>query len=359
MPDLYPLARPLLFALEPEKAHHATIALLKTAHSLGALPLMTGARPTGARPTGSTGSSEPVDPVDSTAVEVMGLAFPNRVGLAAGLDKAGEAVGAFGGLGFGHVEIGTVTPRPQPGNAKPRLFRLKDDRALINRMGFNNPGVDELLENLERSRGDYPGVVGINIGKNFDTPNERALEDYVTCLEGVYGAADYVTANLSSPNTVGLRDLQHESTCRELIERLQAKRAELAPAHGDRRVPIVVKIAPDLAEDAVKALAAVFGETGVDGVITTNTTINREAVRGHPFADEAGGLSGAPLTEKATAILSLLRREMDDAIPVIGSGGVMSAEDARAKFDAGAALVQVYTGLVYRGPSLVRELAAI
>lgn len=349
MPDLYPLARKLLFALDAETAHHVTLGGMELADKLGMLPLLTGGD--------LTGSGDRPNRVES--VEVMGLHFPNRVGLAAGLDKKGEAVSAFGALGFGHVEVGTVTPRPQPGNPKPRLFRLKEDEAIINRMGFNNPGVAQMLANLTDSTKGFHGVLGINIGKNFDTPNERFLDDYLACFEGVYGAADYVTANLSSPNTKGLRDLQSGDTCRELILRLKEKREEIAPAHGNKRVPIVIKIAPDLSDDAVKELAAVFGEAGVDGVITTNTTIDRAAVDGHPLANEAGGLSGAPLTARSTEVLALLRQEMDPAIPVIGSGGVMTAADALEKFDAGAALVQVYTGLVYRGPRLVREIAAI
>ncbi len=345
MPDLYPLARRLLFAMDAETAHHATLSGMRAADALGVLGLL-------------TGSGRSPDPLES-AVEVMGLRFPNRVGLAAGLDKAGTAVHAFGELGFGHVEVGTVTPRPQPGNDKPRLFRLKEHGAIINRMGFNNPGVAGLLANLERSRKDFRGVLGINIGKNFDTPNEEAIRDYLLCLEGVYGAADYVTANLSSPNTKGLRDLQNAETCRELILRLQERRESLQAGHGGKRVPLVIKIAPDLSDEAVAALAGVFSETRIDGVITTNTTIAREAVAGHPLANEAGGLSGSPLTEQATAILARLRSELDPAIPVIGSGGVMTADDARAKFEAGAALVQVYTGLIYRGPRLVREIAVM
>lgn len=343
MADLYPLVRKILFSLDAETAHHATLTGMKVADGLGVLGCLTGRCKSG---------------YDSeSAVEVMGLTFPNRVGLAAGLDKKGEAVSAFGSLGFGHVEIGTVTPRPQPGNEKPRLFRLKQHEAIINRMGFNNPGIEGMLENLTRSRKGFSGVLGINIGKNFDTPNEDFLDDYLACFEGVYGQADYITANLSSPNTKGLRDLQSADTCCTLIERLQEKRAEIQDSHGGKKVPIVIKIAPDLADDAIKALAAVFSETGVDGVITTNTTIERDAVAGHPRAEEAGGLSGAPLTEHSTQILALLRSEMEDSIPIIGSGGVMSAADARAKFDAGAALVQVYTGLVYHGPALVREIA--
>lgn len=343
MPDLYPLARRVLFSLDAETAHHATMAMMKSASAVGLLAPL-------------TGSSQGTNPVESEKIEVMGLTFPNRVGLAAGLDKKGEAIAAFGQLGFGHVEVGTVTPVGQPGNDKPRLFRLVEHDAIINRMGFNNPGVEGMMENIARSRKNFSGVLGINIGKNKDTPNEDFIVDYLKCLEGVYEAADYITANLSSPNTQGLRDLQSEDTCRELIERLKEKREELKAGGSGKFVPIVIKIAPDLEEDAVKGLAAVFSESRIDGVITTNTTIERDAVQGHARADEAGGLSGAPLSEKSTEILALLRAEMDDRIPIIGSGGVMSAEDARAKIDAGASLVQVYTGLVYRGAALVREI---
>lgn len=346
MPDLYPLARKILFSLDAEAAHHATLAMMKTADAFGVLGQITGL---------DAGS----DPVESREIEVMGLTFPNRVGLAAGMDKKGEAISAFGHLGFGHVEVGTVTPLWQAGNEKPRLFRLKEHEAIINRMGFNNPGVPAMMQNIAQSKKGFSGVLGINIGKNKDTPNEDFIDDYLKCLEGVYEAADYVTANLSSPNTKGLRDLQSESTCRELILRLQEKREELKSVLDGKHVPLVIKIAPDLADDAVKSLAAVFSETGIDGVITTNTTIERGAVQGHEHAEEAGGLSGAPLTEKATGILALLRSEMDDTIPIIGSGGVMTAADARAKFDAGASLVQVYTGLVYHGAALVREIAAM
>lgn len=344
MPDLYPLVRSLLFRLDAEKAHHLTLAALRHAGGLGVLGILAGG-----------GRSQ----AGETPVRLMGLGFPNRVGLAAGLDKAGEAVAAFGQLGFGHVEIGTVTPRPQPGNPQPRLFRLREHEAIVNRMGFNNPGVGGLLANLERSRRGFRGILGINIGKNFDTPNERAVDDYLLCLEGVYAAADYVTANLSSPNTKGLRDLQDAETCRELILRLQERRESLASLHRGKRVPLVIKVAPDLADEAVDALAAVFNETRIDGVIATNTTIDRAAVAGHPLAGEAGGLSGAPLSERSTEVLRKLRSGLDPAIPVIGSGGVMTAADARAKFEAGAALVQVYTGLVYSGPRLVREIAEL
>lgn len=349
MPDLYPLARRLLFTLDAETAHHATLAGMKAAHAMGLLRAATG----------SCCRPDPFASTPESAVEVMGLTFPNRVGLAAGLDKKGEAIAAFGDLGFGHVEVGTVTPRPQPGNPKPRLFRLREHEAIINRMGFNNPGVEEMMSNIHHSRVGYPGILGINIGKNFDTPNEHFLSDYLACFEGVYDEADYITANLSSPNTKGLRDLQSVETCHELIRTLQNKREELMPRHQGRRVPIVVKIAPDLDDDAIRGLAEVFSETGVDGVITTNTTIEREAVRDHPRGGEAGGLSGRPLTEASTRILALLRSEMDAQIPIIGSGGVMTADDAKAKFEAGASLVQVYTGLVYAGPQLVREIAQL
>ncbi|MBP6600260.1 MAG: quinone-dependent dihydroorotate dehydrogenase [Verrucomicrobiales bacterium] len=341
MLDLYPLARRLLFAMDAESAHHATLTMMRTADSLGLLAALTGSRP-GRNP-----------------VALMGLTFPNRVGLAAGMDKTGNAVHAFGELGFGHVEIGTVTPRPQPGNEKPRIFRLKEHGAIINRMGFNNPGIKGMLENLTHSRKNFSGILGINIGKNFDTPNEEAIRDYLLGFEGVYGAADYVTANLSSPNTKGLRDLQNAETCRALIGQLQAKRTELQATHGGKYVPIVIKIAPDLSEEAIEALAGVFSETGVDGIITTNTTIDRDAVAGHALAGEGGGLSGTPLIGKSTLVLKRLREKLDASIPVIGSGGVMSADDAKAKFDAGAALVQVYTGLVYRGPKLIQEIAAL
>ncbi|MEM9016006.1 MAG: quinone-dependent dihydroorotate dehydrogenase [Verrucomicrobiota bacterium] len=352
MPDLYPIARRLLFSLDAESAHHATLAMMKGADSLGLLPCFTGSSsPSKREPTGSAGGTNPVVPI-----EVMGLPFPNRVGLAAGLDKKGEAIHAFGELGFGHVEVGTVTPRPQPGNEKPRLFRLREHEAIINRMGFNNPGVEGMLQNIARSRKSFAGILGINIGKNFDTPNEDFLADYLACFEGVYEEADYITANLSSPNTKGLRDLQSAETCRNLITRLQERREEIRPSHHDKFVPIVIKIAPDLDDDAIRSLAEVFSDTGVDGVITTNTTIARDRVSGHPLADEAGGLSGKPLTEKATDILALLRSEMDPAIPVIGSGGVMTSQDAQAKIDAGASLVQVYTGLVYRGARLIHEI---
>lgn len=367
MPDLYPLARRLLFTMDAETAHHVTLRAMRAADRLGLLGWLSGAK--GGDQTGSGARPNPVEsdqtgyrpgpnPVGFAAmpVELMGLPFPNRIGLAAGLDKTGEAVSAFGSLGLGHVEIGTVTPRPQSGNPSPRLFRLVEHEAIINRMGFNNPGIAGLLANLERSRRGFTGVLGINIGKNADTPVEQSIEDYLTCFAGVYAAADYVTANLSSPNTKGLRDLQNADTCRELIVRLQEQRESLRSGHGGKFVPLVIKIAPDLSEESIADLAAVFNETKIDGVITTNTTISREAVAGHPRAGEAGGLSGAPLTMASTTVLRWLRRDLNPAIPIIGSGGVMSGADAAEKFAAGAALVQIYTGLVYRGPALVGEI---
>ena len=345
MPDFYKIARKILFRLDAETAHHLTLDGMRWAKRLGLLGVL-------------TGSSRRSDPVGSE-IEVMGLRFPNRVGLAAGLDKAGMAVDAFGALGFGHVEVGTVTPRPQPGNDKPRLFRLVEHEAIINRMGFNNPGVLALLANLEKSRGGFRGILGINIGKNFDTQNERALDDYLACFIAVYAAADYVAVNLSSPNTKGLRDLQNVETCRELIRVLQSAREELAPANSGKRTPIAIKIAPDLSDDQIRDLAGVFSEMKIDGVIATNTTIDRSAVAAHPRAVEAGGLSGAPVRQRSTEVIRVLRAALAPEIPIIGVGGILSAEDARKKLDAGAALVQVYTGLVYRGPALVREIAEL
>jgi len=338
MPDFYKVARKILFSLDAEKAHHLTLDGMRFANRLGVLGPLTRA----------VQKSDPV--------EVMGLAFPNRVGLAAGLDKAGTAVDAFGALGFGHVEVGTVTPRPQPGNESPRLFRLIEHEAIINRMGFNNPGIEQMLMNLSKSCRNFDGILGINIGKNFDTPNEKAFDDYLACFRAVYGRADYVAVNISSPNTKGLRDLQDVASCRELIETLQAARNDLAPDHEEKRTPIAIKIAPDLSEEQITDLAGMFSETRIDGVIATNTTIDRAAVEGHPRAAEAGGLSGAPVRERSTKVIRTLRKVLDDAIPIIGVGGILSAADAREKFEAGAALVQVYSGLVYRGPHLVREI---
>ncbi len=329
---IYSLARRALFLLPTETAHTAALQAL---HAYAAWP----------------GSSAP----PPGPRQRFGLEFPNPVGLAAGLDKSADHVDALGALGFGFIEVGTVTPRPQPGNPRPRLFRLPQHRALINRMGFNNKGVDHAVERLRQRR--FAGVVGVNIGKNRDTPLERALDDYDYGLARAYAVADYVTINLSSPNTPGLRSLQTGAAFDELLAGLDARRARLADAHG-RRVPLLVKIAPDLTDPELGTIAAAVRRHGIDGVIATNTTADRSAVAGSRHGDEAGGLSGAPLTAPATRVLSTLTERLEGAVPVIGCGGVMSGRDAAERAAAGASLVQLYTGLIYRGPALIREAAA-
>jgi len=333
MHQLYPLFRPLLFALDPEAAHDATFRALDAAAHLGFAQIVAPRLP-------------------RTPVTAMGIEFPNPVGLAAGLDKNAAHLAGLATLGFGFLEAGTVTPRPQPGNPKPRMFRLREAEALINRLGFNNDGVERFVANVERSK--YRGVLGINLGKNFDTPNERAADDYVAGLRAVYAHAAYVTINISSPNTKGLRDLQSEEALATLLERLKAEQRVLAQVHG-RHVPIVVKIAPDLTDDAIRGVARLLIANGVEGVIATNTTIARDAVAGSPHADEPGGLSGRPLFERSNAVIRTLARALDGALPIIGVGGILSGDDAKAKQDAGATLVQLYTGLIYRGPALVAE----
>ena len=330
---LYPLFRPLLFAADPELAHDIALKSLDAATAVGIARFAT-------------------PRVEGTPVEAMGIRFPNRVGLAAGLDKNAGHLAGLATLGFGFLEAGTVTPRAQPGNPRPRMFRLPAAHALINRLGFNNDGVERFVANVERS--GYSGVLGINIGKNFDTPNERAADDYVLCLRAVHAHASYVTINISSPNTKGLRDLQAESALGGLIRRIAAERDELAQRHG-RRVPLAVKIAPDLDDDAVRGIARLLVSQRIDGVIATNTTLARDGVEGLAHADEAGGLSGAPLAKRATALLKVLAHALDGALPIIGVGGILSGDDARAKINAGATLVQLYTGLIYRGPALVAE----
>jgi len=282
----------------------------------------------------------------------MGLLFPNPVGLAAGLDKDAAHIDGLAGLGFGFIEVGTVTPRPQPGNPRPRLFRITEKEALINRFGFNNVGIDAFLANLSRAR--WRGILGINIGRNADTPPERAADDYALCLEKAYAHASYVTINVSSPNTQGLRDLQQKDSLGSLLERLAAARARLAERYG-KRVPLVLKVAPDLDITGVKAIAEAVVRHGIDGVIATNTSTTREGVEGLRHADERGGLSGGPILEKSTRILSLFNALLDGKAVLIGAGGILSGEDAAEKFAAGASLVQLYTGLVYRGPGLVSE----
>jgi dihydroorotate dehydrogenase len=327
----YSLLRPALFALDPETAHDLTIGALSKAGLLAGLVC------------GKT---------SGRAVEVMGLKFPNAVGLAAGLDKNGEAIDGLSALGFGFIEIGTVTPRPQPGNPRPRLFRLPEAEALINRMGFNNHGAAALVENVKRA--NYRGILGINIGKNADTPIERASEDYLTCLSAVYGHASYVTVNISSPNTKNLRELQGADALDALLSLLKKRQDELAQIHG-RHVPIALKIAPDLDNDQITAIAELLRRHRMDAVIATNTTLARDQVSHLPHGQESGGLSGAPLREKSTAVIGELARHLQNEVPIIGVGGILSGADAQEKISAGAKLVQVYTGLIYRGPGLVRE----
>jgi dihydroorotate dehydrogenase len=331
---MYGLARPFLFGLDPERAHALTLAWLEAAHRFGAT-----------RTLGSRTAPYPT--------RALGLVFPNPVGLAAGLDKNGTHVDALLELGFGFVEVGTVTPLPQPGNPRPRMFRLPESEAVINRLGFNNDGVDALVRNVSRAR-RRTGLLGINIGRNKNTPNESAESDYLYCLERVYPLADYVTVNISSPNTAGLRELQEEQALRRLIGNLRDAQERLGAQHG-KRVPMLVKVAPDLSDDDIEAAARVLGDLGVDGVIATNTTIARTAIPDEPLAREAGGLSGAPLMNKSTAVLRMLRTRLPDNIPLVGVGGILSGADAAKKMAAGASLVQLYTGLVYRGPKLIGE----
>ena len=331
----YGLARPLLFALDPERAHELTLATIDHAARTGMLRLAGGA------------------PVDDP-IEVMGLRFRNRVGLAAGLDKNGAHVDALAALGFGFIEVGTVTPKAQPGNPRPRMFRLPEADALINRMGFNNHGVDAFMQNVARAR--FDGVLGLNIGKNASTPIERATDDYLHCLERVYPRASYVAVNISSPNTKNLRQLQGADELDAMLAALRERQLRLADRH-ERYVPLALKIAPDLDDDQIDAIAQKLEAHRIDAVIATNTTVSREAVMGMRHGKESGGLSGAPLREMSNRVIRALRARMPAGYPIIGAGGVMSGADACAKIDAGATLVQVYTGLVYRGPALVRECA--
>jgi len=334
---LYALARPLLFALDPEVSHRITLRLVDAAQALGLAGLA-------------------AHRVPGNPVRVMGLEFPNPVGLAAGLDKNAEHIDALAALGFGFIEVGTVTPRPQPGNPAPRVFRLPDAEALINRFGFNNVGLDAFLANVARAR--WRGILGINIGKNFDTPVERAGDDYQVCLERVYPAASYVTVNVSSPNTRGLRSLQEDAALDTLLARLAQTRARLAERHG-KRVPLALKVSPDLDAAQLRAIAIAVRKHRFDAVIATNTSVSREGVEGLPHADEAGGLSGAPILARATRALATLAGELQGEVPLIGVGGIMSGPDAAEKFERGASLVQLYTGLIYRGPVLIAECASV
>jgi dihydroorotate dehydrogenase len=331
--NLYPLLRPLLFKLNPETAHHLTLKLLDMASV--------------------SGISHSLYPeIKAEPVEVMGLTFKNRVGLAAGLDKNGDHVDALATLGFGFIEIGTVTPRPQPGNPKPRLFRLTEHQAIINRMGFNNLGVDHLVDQVRQT--NYQGILGINIGKNFDTPIEQAVDDYLAGFRKVYPWASYVTINISSPNTKNLRQLQQSDELKALLSELKEEQFRLAEKHL-RYVPVVVKIAPDLSSEEITQIARLLAGFAIDGVIATNTTLDRSTIAGHPLASEAGGLSGAPVKEKSTNVVRALAAELNGRCPIIAAGGILSADDAAEKIAAGASLVQIYSGFIYQGPQLIAE----
>lgn len=332
----YPLLKTLLFQLDAEAAHNLSLRGLRSAEKAHLLAPFSP----------KLAATEPI--------QCMGLTFAHPVGLAAGLDKEGNTIDALGRLGFSFIEIGTITPRPQAGNPQPRLFRLPEHQALINRMGFNNPGIDEGVANV-RQRQSFEGPVGFNIGKNKITPNEKATDDYLIAFRAAYPVADYITVNLSSPNTPGLRDLQAAEPTARLLESLQAEREKLAAKTG-RRVPIAFKVAPDLSESHIKELASVFREGGLDALIATNTTIERKAVKGHRHADEQGGLSGAPETKLSTKTIAAFHAELGRSVPIIGVGGIMTAQDALDKLAAGATLLQLYTGFIYQGPKLIQEI---
>ncbi|RKG38297.1 quinone-dependent dihydroorotate dehydrogenase [Acinetobacter rongchengensis] len=327
---LYSLARPLLFSLAPERAHELTLSMLKSAHKMGAIR----------------------QPVIAKPVTCMGIEFPNPVGLAAGLDKNGAYIDALAALGFGFIEIGTITPKPQEGNPKPRLFRIPQAKAIINRMGFNNDGVDQLVENVKASK--FKGILGINIGKNATTAVEDAVSDYLICLEKVYNYASYITVNISSPNTKNLRSLQSGHALTELLETLKKRQLELAEEH-QHYVPLVLKVAPDLEQSDIQFIASQLIQFKIDGLIVTNTTLSREGVEGLAFGDEAGGLSGAPVFEKSTACLAEFSKQLKGEVPLIGVGGILAGEQAVAKQQAGATLVQIYSGMIYTGPTLIQD----
>ena len=332
--NIYSLASPLLFQFDAETIHDFTLKSLNTAERLGALSLY------------------PTPPVCQSR-QVMGITFPNPVGLAAGLDKNAAVIDAMVALGFGFIEVGTVTPRPQPGNPKPRLFRLKEAQGIVNRFGFNNLGVDHLIENVKVAK--YKGVLGINIGKNFDTPMENAVDDYLICMQKVYAHATYITVNISSPNTKNLRALQEKEALAHLLATLKLEQTKLANQHG-KYVPITLKIAPDLEFEQINEIADLLMEHNIDGVIATNTTLDRDRVQGIEHAEEAGGLSGAPVRKKSTLVIQQLSQRLQGAVPIIGVGGILSGADAVEKITAGAELVQVYSGLIYKGPKLVHDI---
>jgi len=328
----YKVARQILFSLPTEASHHLSLQSIDLGYRLGLIPCLL--------------------PKLDAPLKLFGLTFKNPVGLAAGLDKNGDHIDALGALGFGFIEVGTVTPRPQPGNPKPRLFRLPQKLAIINRMGFNNKGVDHLVEQVKRSR--YDGVLGINIGKNFDTPVENALSDYLICLEKVYLYADYVVINISSPNTQGLRSLQYGESLDVLLGGMKSAQLRLAEQHS-KSVPLLVKIAPDLEPEEVQQIAEQFKKHQIDGVIATNTTLSRDGVEHLPYGGEQGGLSGAPVFEKSTRVLRMLCDALDGVMPVIGVGGIVEGEQAVAKKQAGASLIQIYSGFIYQGPKLIAD----
>ena len=332
--DIYSLAKPLLFQFDAEVAHDLTLKSLNLAEKTGALALY------------------PAPPVCQPR-EVMGITFTNPVGLAAGLDKNGAVIDGMEALGFGFIEVGTVTPLAQPGNPKPRLFRVKEAQGIVNRFGFNNLGVDNLIENVKASK--YIGVLGINIGKNFDTPIENAVDDYLICMRKVYAYASYITVNISSPNTKNLRALQEKEALSSLLATLKLEQTKLANQYG-RYVPITLKIAPDLAREQINETADLLMEHKIDGVIATNTTLSREAVKGLNNAEEMGGLSGAPVREKSTLVIQQLSQRLQGAVPIIGVGGILSGAQAVEKIAAGASLVQVYSGLIYKGPKLIHDI---
>jgi dihydroorotate dehydrogenase len=334
---LYSLLRPLLFALDAETTHHLSLNVLKNLQRYGLAGLY-----------GNKTAQHPV--------QVMGINFPNRVGLAAGLDKNGDYIDALAAMGFGHIEIGTVTPRPQPGNPKPRMFRITQANGIINRMGFNNDGVETLIANVQRAQ--YRGILGINIGKNADTPIEKAADDYLLCLRALYPYASYITVNISSPNTKNLRQLQQGDALQDLLRTLTNERKKLAVQHG-KKIPLALKIAPDLSDEQIEQIALLLVEFGIDAVIATNTTLDRVGVENFPHGSEAGGLSGAPVFEKSTGVVKALAQYLQGRVPIIGVGGIFSAADAQAKIDAGASLVQIYSGLIYRGPALIKQVAEI
>ncbi|HOY87870.1 MAG TPA: quinone-dependent dihydroorotate dehydrogenase [Methylotenera sp.] len=334
--NIYKLISPLLFQFDAETVHDFTLNSLKTAERLGSLKFY------------------PAPPVCQPR-QVMGITFPNAVGLAAGLDKNAAVIDGMAALGFGFIEVGTVTPRPQPGNPKPRLFRVEEAQGIVNRFGFNNLGVDHLIENVKAAK--YKGVLGINIGKNFDTPNENAVDDYLICMRKVYAYASYITVNISSPNTKNLRALQEKEALSHLLATLKLEQLKLAGTHG-RYVPVALKIAPDLAQSQVNEIADLLMQHNIDGVIATNTTLARDMVQGMAHAEETGGLSGAPVREKSTLVIQQLSQRLQGAVPIIGVGGILSGADAVEKIAAGADLVQVYSGLIYKGPKLVHEVCS-